>query len=64
MSGKDWAALFHNIENKKDLCNLFVNFIRKSYFRDISDYQSNNEAADTRMVLHVLYKNSNPVDSF
>ena len=37
MSGKDWAAFFHNIENKNGLRNLFANFIRKSYLRDISD---------------------------
>ena len=35
MSGKDWAEFFHNIENKQDLLNLFFNFIRKSYLRDI-----------------------------
>ena len=28
---------FHNIENKQDLCNLFANFIKKSYLRDTSD---------------------------
>ena len=28
MSGKEWAAFFHNIENKQVLCNLFANFIR------------------------------------
>ena len=30
-------AFFHNIENKKDLCNLLVNFIRNSCFKDICD---------------------------
>ena len=35
--GKNWASFFHNIENKKDLCNLFAIFIRKSCFRDIND---------------------------
>ena len=33
---KNWVAFFHNIENKKDLCNLLANFIRKSCFRDSS----------------------------
>ena len=83
MSGKDWAAFFHNIENKQDLCNLFANFIRKCYLRGISDvsvvianntetlfvtdqyveklFESNHEEADTRMVLHALYKNTNAV---
>ena len=37
MNGKYWAVYFCNIENKLDLCNLFANFIRKSYLRDISD---------------------------
>ena len=36
-SGKDWAVFFHNIEKKQDLCNLFANFIRLSYLKDISD---------------------------
>ena len=35
--GKNWAAFFHNIKNEKDLCNLFAMFIRKNFFRDISD---------------------------
>ena len=83
MSGKDWAVFFHYMENKQDLCNLFANFIRKSYFRDISDvpvvivnnmetwfvtdqhivklFENNHEEADTRMVLHALYKNTNVV---
>ena len=30
-------AFFQNIENKHDPWNLFANFIRKSYLRDISD---------------------------
>ena len=42
MSGKDWAAFFHNIENKQDLLNLFANFIRKSYLRDIPVVIANN----------------------
>ena len=37
ITGKNWASFFHNIENKKDLLNLFAIFIRKSCFRDISD---------------------------
>lgn len=37
MSGKDWVALFHNIDNKHDLHNLFAIFFRKSYLRDIRD---------------------------
>ena len=83
MSGKDWAAFFHNIENKQDLCNLFANFIRKSYLRGISNvpvviannmetwfvtdqyvenlFKSNHEEADTRIVLHALYKDTNAV---
>ena len=83
MSGKDWAVFFHYMENKQDLCNLFANFIRKSYFRDISDvpvviannmetwfvtdqnivklFENNHEEADTHMVLHALYKNTNVV---
>ena len=35
--GKNCASFFQNIENKKDLCNLFAIFIRKSCFRDISN---------------------------
>ena len=83
MSGKDWTAFFHNIENKQDLCNLFANFNRKSYLRSISDvpvvisnnmetwfvtdqyvenlFESNHEEADTRLVLHALYKYTNAV---
>ena len=34
---KDLVAFFQNIENKHDLWNLFANFIRKSYLRNISD---------------------------
>ena len=33
----NWGAFFQNIENKQDFSNLFANFIRKSYLRDISD---------------------------
>ena len=33
----NWAAFFYNIENKQDLSNLFANFVRKIYLRDISD---------------------------
>ena len=83
MRGKYWAAFFHNVENKQDFSNLFANFIRKSYFKDISDvpvviannmetwfvtnqyveklFKSNHEEADTRMVLHALYKNTDVV---
>ena len=32
-----WAAFFQNIKNKQNLSNLFANFIRKSYSRDIND---------------------------
>ena len=35
--GKTWASFFHNIENEKDLCNLFALLIRESCFRDIND---------------------------
>ena len=34
---KNCASFFQNIENKKDLCNLFAIFIRKTCFRDISN---------------------------
>ena len=35
---KNWVVFLHNKENKKkNLCNLFAIFIRKSCFRDISD---------------------------
>ena len=34
---KNWVLFFYNIENKKDLWNLFAIFIWKSCFRDISD---------------------------
>ena len=34
---KNWVSFFYNIENKKDLWNLFAIFIWKSCFRDISD---------------------------
>ena len=37
MSGKCWAVFFDNIEYKQDLCNLFANFIRKSYLRETSN---------------------------
>ena len=37
MSRKYWVAFLHNIESKQDLSNLFANFIRKSYLRDISN---------------------------